>query len=268
LSVVRPASHCPVCKAPVRFYDNIPVLSYFILRGKCRDCRAPFSPRYAVVELAMALLSVAVLRVTLLADPPTFLFGLTEYFVWFSFIWALVTAGMIDLETFLLPDAITLPGIVVGLAVNGLVLKTGWQDPLIAAAGGYAVIALLFVHGYKLLTGTSGMGEGDPKLIAMIGAFLGTRGAVFALFAGALQGLIIGTFLVIYRRRTGTEPAPPVPNEDLDEEGNEAVSDPRFRKARVPFGPFLALGAIEYFFFGELLLELYLGGITRLVGFF
>ncbi len=266
LSVVRPASHCPACKKPIPFYDNIPVFSYLILLGKCRNCKEKFSPRYAVVELAMALLSVGVLRMTLLADPPTFLFGLTEYVVWFAFVWALLTAAIIDLETFLLPDAITLPGVAVGLAVNSFVLKTGWMDPVIAAVGGFAVISLLFVHGYKLLTGQSGMGEGDPKLIAMIGAFLGTKGAMFALFAGAFQGLIIGSILVIYRRRTGTEPGPPLDDDELDEEGKELEPDLRFRKARVPFGPFLALGAIEYYFMGDTLIYLYLDGVARIMG--
>ncbi|MCP4605917.1 MAG: prepilin peptidase [Proteobacteria bacterium] len=266
LSVVRPASHCPSCKKPIPFYDNIPVFSYLILLGKCRNCKESFSPRYAVVELAMALLSVGVLRMTLLADPPTFLFGLTEYVVWFAFMWALLTAGIIDLETFLLPDAVTLPGIVIGLLVNSFVLKTGWMDPLIAAVGGFAVISLLFVHGYKLLTGQNGMGEGDPKLIAMIGAFLGMKGAMFALFAAAFQGLVIGSILVVYRRRTGTEPEPPFDDDELDEDRNEPDPDPRFRKARVPFGPFLALGAMEYYFVGDTLLGLYLDGVAKIMG--
>ncbi|MCP4600215.1 MAG: prepilin peptidase [Proteobacteria bacterium] len=264
LSVVRPASHCPACEKPIRFYDNIPIISYLILRGRCRNCKARFSPRYAVVELAMALFSIAVLQMTLLSDPPSFLFGLTEYFVWFAFVWALLTAGFIDLETFLLPDAITLPGIAVGLIVNGLVLKTGWIDPIVAAAGGYAVLSLLFVHGYKLLTGTNGMGEGDPKLMAMIGAFVGIQGAWFALVAGSFQGLIIGSFLIIYRRRTGTGPTLPFSDEELEKDRAEMGSDSRFRKAKVPFGPFLALGAIEYYFYGEALFNAYWSGVARL----
>ena len=255
MSIVRPASHCLACGTPIKFYDNIPIISYIILRGHCRTCHAPFSPRYALVEAIMALLSVAVLRLTLFASPPSFLFGLTEYLIWFAFVFALVTAAFIDLENFLLPDAITLPGIAVGLLANGLVLKTGWVDPLIGAAGGYAVIALLFVYGYKLLTGTPGMGEGDPKLVAMIGAFLGVKGVLFALFAGALQGLLIGSALVLRRRKKGESPPPLFEGEQ---------PDPRFRKARVPFGPFLALGAIEYYFFGSWLIDIYLGTVLRL----
>jgi leader peptidase (prepilin peptidase)/N-methyltransferase len=265
LSVVRPPSHCFSCDRPIASYDNIPIISYILLGGKCRYCKTQFSPRYAVVELAMALLSVAVMRMTLLNDPPSFQFGLTEYFIWFSFIWALVTAGMIDLETFLLPDVISFPGIVIGVLVNGFVLNRGFIDPIVGAAGSYIVIYGVFVYGYKKLTGKQGMGEGDPKFLAMIGAFFGVEGAVFALFAGAVQGLIVGSVLVVYRRRTGVAPEAPLLDDELDEDGQELDEDPRFRKARVPFGPFLALGAIEYYFVGAIVLELYLNGVAGIM---
>jgi leader peptidase (prepilin peptidase)/N-methyltransferase len=265
-SVVRPASRCPSCGAPIRWFDNVPILSWLALLGRCRACRARISPRYPVVELALALLSVGVLRLTLLHDPPTLQQGLAEYFIWFAFAWALVTAGMIDLEHYLLPDAITLPGIAVGLAANAFVLDLGWQEPLIAAAGGFAAIRLLFVDGYRLVTGRSGMGAGDPKLVAMLGAFLGIRGVLFALFAGALQGVVAGTVMVLLRRRGGLE-AEPVFDEERDEgTGQAPPPDPRMLKARVPFGPFLALGALEYLFFGAALLDAYSTGIRGLFG--
>lgn len=268
LSVVRPASHCPSCEGPIAFYDNIPILSYVLLRGKCRTCNTPFSPRYAIVELSLGLLAVAVLYKTLLNNPPSFLFGVTEFFIWFAFVWALLTAGIIDLETFLLPDAITLPGIAIGILANALVLKTGFIDFVVGAFGGYALIALLFVHGYKLLTGYSGMGEGDPKLVAMIGAFLGIRGALFALFVAAIQGLIIGSFLVVVRTRTGRGPKPILDENEVDENGRDILAGAGFHKARVPFGPFLALGAIEYVFFGDLLIDLYSTYSARIFGLF
>lgn len=264
-SVVRPASHCFSCGREIRFYDNIPVISYLLLRGRCRGCGARFSPRYAVIEAALALLSVAVLGMTLLADPPTLLIGLTAYFVWFAFVWALVTAGMIDLETFLLPDAITLPGIAVGIAANAFVLGNGWIEPLATAAGGFLVLSLLFVHGYRLLTGAEGMGRGDPKLVAMIGAFVGLKGTLFALFAGAIQGLVVGSILVLLRRRRG-DPEPSFPEDAPEGTAQPVEPDPRFRKAKVPFGPFLALGAIEYVFLGPALVDAYLGGVVRLLG--
>jgi leader peptidase (prepilin peptidase) / N-methyltransferase len=264
-SVMRPGSHCMKCGAPVRFFDNIPVLSYIILGGRCRSCKASFSPKYAVVELASALLSVGVMNNSLLNHPPSFLLGLTSYFVGFAFIWALLTAAMIDLDTFLLPDSITLPGIVIGIAVNTFVYKTGWIDPVTSAAGSYAGLSLLFVHGYKRLTGRRGMGEGDPKLLAMIGAFLLLKGALFALFAGAFQGLIAGSILVLYRRRTGRGPEPPKPDDgDEDENDAEDADTVPFRWAKVPFGPFLALGAVEYYFFGDRLIALYAAFIRDL----
>jgi leader peptidase (prepilin peptidase)/N-methyltransferase len=260
-SVWRPASHCMSCQEPIRFYDNIPLISYFVLRGRCRHCKARFSPRYVVVEAAMALLSVGVLQLTLLAEPESFQQGAAAYFIWFAFVWAMVTAGIIDLETYLIPDAITYPGIVVGIAANAFVLDLGWREPLIAAAGGYLAIRLLFIDGYRLLTGRSGMGDGDAKLVAVFGAFLGIEGALFALFAGAIQGLLVGSVMVVMRRRRGPggEPA-------FEEEPPEQQNDTRFRKARVPFGPFLALGALEHFFAGRWLLDAYTGGVERLLG--
>ena len=270
MSVVRPASHCISCKTPIRFYDNIPVLSYLFLKGKCRHCRASFSPRYMVVELALALLAVGVMRLTLLNDPPSFQQGTAEFFIWFSFVWALVTMGMIDLETYLIPDAITYPGIVVGIAANAFILDLGWMEPLIAAAGGFVVIRLLFIDGYKFLTGKPGMGEGDAKLMAMFGAFFGIKGAMFALFAGAFQGLIVGVVMVAVRRRGGGDSEPIFADDDgdPDEDGEpETRRETRFRKAKIPFGPFLALGAIEYFFMGNAILETYLDAIARLIGF-
>lgn len=266
-SVVRPASRCMACGADVRFFDNIPVISYILLGGRCRSCKTSFSPRYAVVELACALLSVGVMNNSLLNDPPSFLLGLTSYFVGFAFIWALLTAAMIDLDTFLLPDAITLPGIGIGIAVNVFVYRTGWIDPVTSAAGCYAGLSLLFVHGYKALTGRQGMGEGDPKLLAMIGAFLLLNGALFALFAGALQGLVVGSILVLYRKKSGNGPAAPLLDGETRDEGGEAadtVDTTPFRLAKVPFGPFLALGAIEYYFFGERLIAMYASFVHRL----
>jgi len=267
-SVWRPASHCMSCQQPIRFYDNIPVISYFVLRGRCRHCSARFSPRYMVVEAAMALLSVGVLQLTLLADPPSFQQGVAEYFVWFAFVWALVTAGIIDLETYLIPDAITYPGIVVGIAANafvlghdGFMIEPGWLEPLIAAAGGYLAIRLLFIDGYRLLAGRPGMGDGDAKLVAVFGAFLGIEGTLFALFAGAVQGLVVGSIMVLVRRRGGADREPA-----FEEDGPDEASDGRFRKARVPFGPFLALGAIEYFFVGRWLLDAYTGGVLTIFG--
>jgi leader peptidase (prepilin peptidase) / N-methyltransferase len=269
MSVLRPASHCISCGKPVRWYDNVPIVSFLVLRGRCRECKARFSPRYVVVEAALALLSVGVIRLTLLADPPSFQQGLAEYFVLFAFCWAMVTAGLIDLETYWIPDVIPLPGIAVGLAANAFLLDLGWREPLIAAVGGYAAIRLLFVDGYRLLTGKPGMGEGDARLVAMIGAFFGIRGALFALFAGAIQGLIAGV-VIRARRRRGLDSEPvfeeEIGEEEREQDGERPATDPGFLKSRIPFGPFLALGALEHLFVGPWVVERYTAGIARLLG--
>jgi len=262
ISVIRPASHCMACGKPIRFYDNVPILSYLLLRGRCRDCKARFSPRYALVELALALLAIAVARLTLLDGPAPFQQAAAEFFVWFGFVFALVTAAMIDIDCYLIPDAIALPGIAVGIAANAFVLPLGWTEPLVAAVAGYALIRLVFIEGYRLLTGRPGMGEGDAKLLAMIGAFLGYQGGGVALFAGALQGLVVGTIIVLIRRRAN-EPEP-VFDEERGEDGAAPEQPVRFRKARVPFGPFLALGALEHLFFGERLVAVYTSGVDAL----
>ncbi|MBN2718596.1 MAG: prepilin peptidase [Deltaproteobacteria bacterium] len=254
LSVVRPASHCFSCKTPIKWFDNIPVLSYFILRGKCRHCGATFSFRYAGVELALGLLSVGVAQVTLLQSG-SFEVGLASYFIWFGFVWSLVTIALIDMEHYLIPDAIVLPGIIVGILANTFILPMGWMESTIATVVSYAAIRLLFIDGYRLLTGRPGMGAGDAKLLAMFGAFLGYEGVLFALFAGALQGTIIGVVMVIARRRDG-DLNEPVFEEELEED-EDYEPDERFGKARVPFGPFLSLGALEYVFIGDYLLHKY-----------
>lgn len=256
LSVVKPASHCFSCKTPISFYDNIPVLSFFILRGKCRHCGERFSFRYAAVELCMGLLSVGIAQVTLMGSSDG-VFGLATYFIWFAFIWALVTIALIDIEHYLIPDAIVLPGIVVGILANTFILRLGTIEPVVAAFVAYAAIRLLFIDGYKLLTGRAGMGHGDAKLLAMFGAFLGYEGVLFALFAGALQGAVVGAVMVFIRRRGGGLNEP-IFEEELEELGDEEFEvDERFGKARVPFGPFLAMGALEYFFVGDYFLRAY-----------
>lgn len=256
MSVVRPGSHCFSCGAPIRFYDNIPILSYFILRGRCRSCRAAYSARYMLIEALLGLLAAAVMYRTLSAPWEGLAQGLTQFFFGFSLCFALVTAAMIDLDTYLLPDHITLPGIAVGLIVNLAVLRNEgpWWDPLAAALGSYLVLHLVFVRGYTWLTGRQGMGEGDPRLLAMIGACVGIEGALFALVSGATQGLIVGLFMVLVRRRNKQEAQRP-PEESLGDNSEEAPFDPDAHSAllhaAVPFGPFLALGAVEYYFGGK-----------------
>ncbi len=190
MSLLKPPSHCPACGELIRWYDNIPVLSWLLLRGRCRRCGARISLRYPAVELTTALLLVAVVARFGVSVPAAAAMVLGAL---------LVTLALIDLEHFLLPDVLTLPGIVAGLLfslANALVRPL---DALIGAAVGaalpYAVIVL-----YRMVRGVEGMGLGDVKLLAMIGAFLGWQGALLTLCLGACAGALVGIALVLAGR--------------------------------------------------------------------
>jgi leader peptidase (prepilin peptidase)/N-methyltransferase len=229
-SVVQPPSHCPACKKSIPFYDNIPLISYIALRGRCRSCAGPISPRYFVVELLMASLSVALY----------YEFGLSlAFFVGFIFVAALIVISFIDLDLRIIPDVISLPGIVVGLLIS-LIAHYIVADPFgILPSPLSALLGVLIGGGfllavgwaYEYFTGVEGMGGGDIKLLAMIGAFLGWPSIIVTLFAGCLAGSIVGLALMVAK----------------------GVG----RRYPIPFGPFLCLGALLYLFFSQELGYLY-----------
>lgn len=230
-SVVSPPSHCPKCKAGIAFYDNIPLLSYLFLRGRCRACRERISPRYFVVEFLMACLAVGLY----------YEFGLGLAFVAsFVFIAALIVISFVDLDVRIVPDAISLPGIVVGLlfsVVGRFIVKDPFElvpSPLSALigvllGGGFL---LVLAWAYEAFTGVEGMGGGDIKLLAMIGAFLGWPSIPVTLFFSSLGGSVIGLSAMLIK----------------------GVG----RRYALPFAPFLCLGALLYLFFGRELIEFYL----------
>ena len=220
MSLLRPGSHCPACGAQVRWFDNVPVISYLLLAGRCRVCRTAISPRYPLVELASGTLAVTVVvrfGLTLAGLEATLLVML------------LLPLAFIDLEHHLLPDVLTLPGIAVGLlgsACGGLVSPL---DAVIGAVVGAAVPYGVIVV-YRWLRGAEGMGLGDVKLLAMIGAFLGWRGVLLALGLAASAGALLGlTLIAVGRGRRDTE---------------------------LPFGTFLACAAVVVLFAGPSLLVL------------
>ncbi len=222
-SIVRPPSACPVCGALIRWYDNIPVLSYLILRGRCRGCKAPISFRYPIVELMTGLFAF-LLWERFGASAPTL--------VYFLFIAVLILITFIDLDHRIIPDVISLPGIPIGFAASFLLPQVTWIDSLIGiAAGGGSLLAIAV--GYQLLTGKDGMGGGDIKLLAMIGALLGWQGVCFTIMASSFVGTVVGITVML---RSG-----------------------KGMKMAVPFGPFLAIGAILYIFFGNQLIAWYFG---------
>ena len=222
-STVRPRSRCPACGAAIRARDNLPIVSWLLLGGRCRDCGARISPRYPLVEAATGLLFAGcVLR-----------FGFTREAIAAAVLAALLVAlAAIDFDHFLLPDKLTLPGIALGLAAQWLVpsgsVVAGLRGALIGAG-----LLLAIAGAWELLRGVEGMGLGDVKMLAMIGAFLGAGGVVVTLVFGTFAGSAIGLALVA--RRGG----------DL--------------QAQLPFGVFLSAGGLVALFAGDTLVGSYLG---------
>ncbi len=230
-SVAWPASHCPTCGTPIAPWDNVPVLSYLLLRARCRTCGVTISWRYPLVELSVALLSISCFKSTVLVAEPLEWFALAEYLVNFAFCWALVVVAFIDLDTQLIPISITATITVVSLAAHLLLPGGTPQDAAIGMVVGFGVVWVLG-QGYRLVRGELGMGMGDAHLMGMVGALLGWRGALFCLAIGAVQGALVQLLMYLGDRRWREGPVP------------------AWRRP-VPFGPFLAAGALEYVVLGS-----------------
>jgi leader peptidase (prepilin peptidase)/N-methyltransferase len=221
-SIVTPSSHCPRCKTPIRFYDNIPLVSFLILRGRCRKCHNPVSLRYPVVEFLMGLFSLILLL----------RYGISAlYVIYFVFFSALTLISFIDLSHRIIPDVISLPGIVIGVIISWLHPQMSIIKSLIGLLVGGGSLYLVAVV-YELVTKKEGMGGGDVKLLAMIGAFIGWKGVLFTILCSSLIGSIVGVTMMLITSADG--------------------------KYAVPFGPFLSLGAILYVLWGEALIAWYL----------
>jgi leader peptidase (prepilin peptidase) / N-methyltransferase len=218
-SLVHPRSACPGCSAPLAWYDNIPVLSFVALRARCRACGMPISWRYPIVEAVTA----AALVLSYAAFGPS-----AGFLIACVLLPALIAMTAIDLQHQMIPDAITLPGIPVGLVINLATGRLSWLDSGIGIllGGGLFLVIILASRG--------GMGGGDMKLGAMLGAFLGWKALLFALFVAIVLGGAIGAVLLA----TGV----------------------RGRKDPIPFGPFLAVGGVMALFWGEQAFGWWVGG--------
>jgi len=216
-----PRSICPSCNRQIRYYDNIPILSYLWLKGRCRHCgtRIPF--RYVVVELMTGVVAVGIL----------FHFGLTlEGLIYFVFISSLIIMTFIDIDHRIIPDVITLPGILIGLIASLALPTVGFKNAVIGMlVGGGSLWLVAWV--YYLLTRKDGMGGGDIKLLAMMGTIVGLKGVIFTIFVSSAVGTVVGVTLMIIKGK------------DM--------------KFAVPFGPFLSIGAITYIFFGHEIIRAY-----------
>jgi leader peptidase (prepilin peptidase) / N-methyltransferase len=280
ISVVSPRSACPNCEAPIAAYDNIPVLSWVILRGRCRNCKAPISPRYAVVELlagALFVVSYLVAGATsdVMGEQCYLPESLNPFFVAAKLcVLSFLLLGLIftDAETKLLPDLLTKPGIGAGLAFSLIVPLCDFRVPAIeswrvvsllnAAAGallGFAIImgiALL----YEALRGVEGMGRGDVKLMALIGAFLGVKLTLLVLLLGSVIGTLFGVFLIVWvwlkrmARRRRTHKA-----ETMGASRRRAWQSAIliYRNFEIPFGVFLGTAALFSAFFGVAVVRWY-----------
>lgn len=268
LSVIKPPSHCPLCRGRIPAYYNVPIVGYLLLRGKTACCRQPLSVRYPIVETLGAVLCVAVFQRFVLAQDPgqplleAALIAACEY----AFAGGLLIATFVDLEHMEIPDEVSLPGAALGL-LTAVYREPGVEAAAIGAGGGYLLIQVLFVWVYEAAFGRRGMGEGDSKLLMMIGAFVGWQGALFALFAGAMQGLVVAVAALASGRkltppvqaaeaREGEQPAQGAAE---SEEPDEPDDPPPawIGHLKLPFGPFLALGALEFLLFGEHMLDLW-----------
>ena len=245
-SIVRPSSRCASCGTPIRPWDNIPLVSYFLLRGRCRACKAPFSARYPVVEALAALLAVA-LWLRFVADDAgePVAIRLARFAVYFAFGGVLIVLSFIDLATHKLPNIITLPAIpLLFLAAFGA-HDVGWLDRLIGAGAGYLFFRIVADFCYYVLK-REGLGLGDTKLLALIGAVLGWKALFFVVFVGSVGGALISLPFLLRARRQQAAVNPTAAAEPL-------------RQTVIPYGPFLAGAALLYLFTGPALLRMLLG---------
>ena len=220
-SIVHPRSMCSNCGTLIASYDNIPILSYLWLKGRCRHCRIKISLRYPMVELLGGLLALG-----------TYLkFGLTiEALIYYLFLTALTVVTFIDLDHRIIPDVITLPGIPICFAAGFALPTITYKDALLGILiGGGSLFLIAWI--YSLITKKEGMGGGDIKLLAMMGAIVGWQGVLFTIFVASLVGTLAGLAVMLQSRKG--------------------------LKLAVPFGPFLSIGSITYIFFGTPLIDWY-----------
>lgn len=221
-SIISPGSYCPTCKNAIPFYLNIPVAAYILLKGRCRHCKTKIPARYPLVEFLTGAMAVLIYLK----------FGFTPTaFFWFVFTSTLITISFIDFDHQIIPDIISLPGILVFAASFYFVPEmTAKQTILGILVGGGSLYSVAVI--YSIVRKEEGMGGGDIKLLAMIGAAVGVKGVLFTIFAGSLFGTLIGVTLMICAR----------------------TSDLKFK---IPFGPYLSLGAICYVFYGQPIIDWY-----------
>lgn len=222
LSVITPSSHCPFCKTTIKWYANVPLFGYIFLGGKCRYCHNKISFRYPFIELITGLVSVSLFK----------LYGLTPAsLIYFILIASLIVVAWIDMDFYIIPDTISLPGIVIGFLSSVFILNLNWLDSLVGILlGGGSLLSIALI--YKIIRNKEGMGMGDVKLLAMIGAFLGWRSIIFIIIASSFLGSIIGAAYLMFSKEDSSK--------------------------QIPFGPFISIATILYIFFGKQIINSYI----------
>ncbi|HYA12342.1 MAG TPA: prepilin peptidase [Thermodesulfovibrionales bacterium] len=232
LSIIIPSSRCPSCNTPIKPWDNIPIVSYILLGGKCRFCKAKISLRYPLVELLNAIMYALILW--------RFNFG-WHTIIYFVFSSSLIVITFIDLDFQIIPDRITLSGIPIGFLAGSFLLPDpfarssllGMKESLIGMITGFGLFYFVALIGSAIFK-KEAMGGGDVKMMAMVGALTGWKAVLLTTFLGSLTGSIIGILLIVLKGKD--------------------------RKAKIPFGPFLALGTIITLFYGQEILSWYIRG--------
>ena len=222
-SMIYPASHCPKCRSSIRPIDNIPLLSYILLKGKCRNCGSKISIQYPVVEFLTGIIYIFIFLI----------YGLTlQSLIYIILSSALIIIAFIDLNEQIVPDIISLPGIVIGLILSFFVPYISFINSVLGVVVGGGIILVIGLVG-SVIFKKEAMGGGDVKLAAMIGAFLGWKYTIISLFLGFFLGALVGIFLILLKIKS---------KEDM-----------------VPFGPFIALGSFITLLWGEKILLWYTG---------
>ena len=221
-NLMLPRSQCPACGHPIRAVENIPLVSYLVLGGKCSACKARISPRYPLIEALTGALSGYI----------AWRYGFSwQTLAALVFAWSMIALAFIDLDTFYLPDDITLPLVWTGLLVNMGGVFVDLQSAVVGAVAGYFALWTVF-WGYKLATGKDGMGYGDFKLLAAIGAWLGWKMLPVVILLSSCVGALVGVSMIVFARHG--------------------------RNVPIPFGPYLVMGGLIAMFWGDALLRYYL----------
>jgi leader peptidase (prepilin peptidase)/N-methyltransferase len=215
-SIISPRSYCPHCHSLIKWYENIPLLSFIFLKGRCRNCQKPISWQYPFVELISGLFTLALYQI----------YGLClESLVYLFFTSSLIVISFIDLKWQIIPDVISIPGIFFGLTASSFLPNLSFKDAIYGVLLGGGILFIV-AYGYYLIKKKEGMGGGDIKLLAMIGAFLGWKAIFPVIFMASLTGSLVGIFWILVKRKD--------------------------RYLPIPFGPFLALAAVLCIFLPNL----------------